>query len=162
MSCPIEERPAQVEEALDERIREIEDLIQVTEVKLRVLRSQQADMMRVRNHLRYPADHILLGLDAEYRGESTDEFEQMFEGDKAATAVAPDGHFGKTEQYMEVARQMAVRGDGRVRVVDVAREVKRRGLSDARHGSITATVHKGMSKSESWRHHSPGIFEHLE
>ncbi|MCY4558793.1 MAG: hypothetical protein OXF79_20925 [Chloroflexi bacterium] len=67
-----------------------------------------------------------------------------------------------TPMYLDVARSLALLTAGRVHVADVAREIKTRGLSDAKHSSLCATISRAMSKSEKWEHVEPGTFVHVE
>ena len=68
---------------------------------------------------------------------------------------------GSSREYLSVAVMLASRNDGRVHVADVAREIKSRGLSSAKHSSLSATVHKTLSQSDTWELSEHGTFEFL-
>lgn len=151
--------PGVLADALDRRIQEIDDLTRLTEEKLVVLQNQKRDLLRARALLSHPADHVLKALDASYSGDPTAEFDEILGAtQKLSDGQLLSGRFSKMGLYVEVARQMAMRGDGTVRVGDVANEVRRRNYSDSRISSLSATIHKALSRMDSWEHSGPGQF----
>ncbi len=76
-------------------------------------------------------------------------------------AATPRPWRGQERTYSAVAVSLARRQDWRVRVADVARAIKKRGLSDAKHASLYVTVHKILSKRAGWVRTGPGEFEYI-
>lgn len=145
MSCPIEER-----------IRELDERIKVTRAQLGALRGQKYHLEGVLKTLATPVDEALQRTEAAVKGELPINTGPTGE-------LAPvGGRFSKVGRYLDRAKMMAVDGNGHVRVADVARDVKQRNLSDAKHSSLCATIHKGLSKLECWEQVEPGVFLYLD
>ena len=68
---------------------------------------------------------------------------------------------GMTRLYLDVAASLARKSSGRVNVTDVAREVKVRDLSKAKLGSLRATIHRAMARSEQWQYAGDGTFAYI-
>ena len=60
--------------------------------------------------------------------------------------------------HMAAATLMAVRNQGVVRVTPAAKVIKAADLSDAKAGSIAATLHNRMTTSKEWEYVEPGTF----
>ena len=82
--------------------------------------------------------------------------------DMGPLEAIPTERFGQELIYQSVARSLAQQNGWRVRVADVAREIKKRGFSTAKHASLYATVHKVLSKSDNWDKTGDGEFEYID
>lgn len=135
---------------LHSRIEEVDEEIGETRLKLRVLRQHKTDLERMLAMMEYPAERVL------------DFFADNPVGPPQLDTDVLGGRFSKMGRYVEVARGMALHGDGRVKVVEVAREVKNLNLSEAKHSSLCATIHKALAKVETFEQTGPGEFEYVK
>ena len=164
MTDQVEQPIPHEDDPISARIAEIDEIISLTRLKLATLRGQKSELLRAKNILSYPADHILHTLDSAWSDEGSEVYPPIIEQHIRASESHPTGgRNGKMAAYLEVALTMASVNDGAVRVSDVAREVKRRGLSEAKHSSLSASIQKALSRLDSWvPADEPGVFRLLD
>lgn len=151
MSCQVHER-------IEEYRAQERDLV----LRLRLTRGRRRHLEEALTFLEEPLGsdypelvaHAIENIERETSGEFCADETQSEE-------IIPGERWGRERTYLSVARSLARKDDWRVRVADVAREVKRRNLSDAKQSSIYATLHKLLSKSEDWEKVGDGQFEYV-
>ena len=152
MSCEIHQR-------IEGYLAQERDLI----LRLRLTRTRRRHLEESLTYLAEPLGSDFPELVVRAADEAVDE-----EGPGEAEPMNPEPaedvpteRFGQERIYRSVALSLARQNDWRVRVADVAREIKQRNLSEAKHASLYATVHKVLSKSEDWEKSNDGEFEYI-
>ena len=149
MSCEIHQR-------IEGYLVQERDLI----LRLRLTRTRRRHLEESLAYLAEPLGSDFPELVVRAADEVVDE-EGLGEADPEPAEDAPTERFGQERIYQSVALSLAQQHDWRVRVADVAREIKKRNLSEAKHASLYATVHKVLSKSENWEKSDDGEFEYI-
>lgn len=137
MSCEIHKKIEEYEAAardLRQRLRQVEERKRILSESLRIMDE--------------PIDQL---------SESEDKTPGNWEKDYDVN----NRDLRKSTLYLRVATSMAETTGEPVHVADVAREVKRRGITDAKHASICATVHRMLRKHPLWKYLSSGTFKLL-
>ena len=161
MTNTVEQPIPHGDDPISARIEEIDQLISLTRLKLATLRGLRSELLRAQNILAYPTGEILHTLDAAWIDEAAEIYPPMIEQQaRAAESHPTGGRNGKMAKYLEVALAMAAVNDGAVRVSDVAREVKKKGMSEAKVASLSASIQKALSRLDSWvQTDEPGVFQ---